>query len=253
MKLPYALLGAASTLLLVACSQPVSETTSKAPAAENDGAAREAATAGVTGNLEGVAAAAYSLEPTHAFLTATVIHNGLSEYTLDFTKINGTLQFDPADPAASSLTFTIDPASVYVNFPGDYKASHADSPYETWPEALSRDEKFMNADAHKQIRFVSTGATRTADDTGTVTGDLSFRGVTRPVTLNVTYNGFANAPWYGERDMLGFDATGTIRRSDFGQTVLADMISDEVTIGFSGEFLQDENPASAAPATPDGN
>ena len=140
-----------------------------------------------------------------------------------------------------------------MNFPGDYKASHTDSPYDSWPEALSQDERFMNAGAHPQIKFVSTDATRTSDNTGTVTGDLSFLGVTNPVTLDVTYNGFANAPWYGERDMLGFDATGTINRSDFGQTSLENMISDEVTVSFSGEFLQDEAPAAAGAEMPDEN
>ncbi|MEQ9314317.1 MAG: YceI family protein, partial [Henriciella sp.] len=73
-----------------------------------------------------------------------------------------------------------------------------------------------------------------------VTGDLTFLGVTRPVTLDVTYNGTANAPWYGERDLIGFDATTTINRSEFGQDSLQGVISDEVVIEFSGEFLQDE-------------
>ena len=109
----------------------------------------------------------------------------------------------------------------------------------------------MNAGEFPEITFVSTGATREEDYSGTLTGDLTFLGVTRPVTLEVTYNGVANAPWYGERDLIGFDASTTINRSEFGQTSLEGMISDEVAVAFSGEFLQDEAPAENSAETPE--
>jgi polyisoprenoid-binding protein YceI len=98
----------------------------------------------------------------------------------------------------------------------------------------------MNAGEFPEIYFASTDISRTGDASGTVTGDLSFHGQTNPVTLDVTFNGLANAPWYGERDLIGFDASGTISRSSFGQDALQNMISDEVTVEFSGEFLQVE-------------
>tara|TARA_B100000678_G_scaffold70312_1_gene57742 strand:+ start:122 stop:367 length:246 start_codon:yes stop_codon:yes gene_type:complete len=80
----------------------------------------------------------------------------------------------------------------------------------------------------------------TGDYTGTVTGDLSFRGETHPITLDVTYNGVGNVPWMGERDLLGFTASTTIDRTEFGMDALPGVISNDVGIEFSGEFIENE-------------
>ena len=192
-------------------------------------------------SLQGVAAGAYSLERSHAFLSFRVPHgNGLSQYRVALTDFDADLTFDPANPESSTLSVTINPMGVQTNYPGDYKATHADSAYESWNEDLARSPAWLNADAHPQITFTSTSVTRTGDQTGTVTGDLTFLGQTKPVTLNVTYNGVANAPWFGERDLIGFNATTTLTRSEWGMTTFLPLVGDEVTIAFSGEFLQDE-------------
>ena len=130
--------------------------------------------------------------------------------------------------------------AVETNYPGDYKAGHADSQWESWNEDVSRDAKWLNADEFPEITFVATDIARTGDLTGTVTGDLTLLGVTKPVTLDVTYNGVANPPWFGERDVIGFDASATVQRSEFGMAAYIPNISDAVTVEFSGEFLQDE-------------
>jgi len=80
----------------------------------------------------------------------------------------------------------------------------------------------------------------TDEFSGTVTGDLTFLGITKPVTLEVSYGGVANVPWYGQRDLIGFTATATLNRSDFGLTAVMGAASDEVQIEFSGEFLETE-------------
>lgn len=191
--------------------------------------------------LADVAAADYSLEKTHAFMTVKVGHGGgISAYRISFTDFDADLSFDPADPEAASLSFTINPLSVETNYPGDYKAGHADSQWESWNEDVARDGKWLNADAFPEITFVSTDIAKTGDLTGTVTGDLTLLGVTKPVTLDVTYNGVANPPWFGERDVIGFDASTTVMRSEFGMAAAIPSISDEVQVEFSGEFLQDE-------------
>lgn len=191
--------------------------------------------------LVDVAAANYSLEKTHAFLTVKVGHaGGISQYRISLTDIDADLAFDPADPEASSITFTIDPSGVETNFPGDYKAGHPESAFETWNEDVSRSEMWLNADAHPEIKFVSTAVEKTGDLSGTVTGDLTLLGVTKPITLDVTYNGVSNPPWFGGRDVIGFDASTTVLRSEFGMTALIPNITDELTVEFSGEFLQDE-------------
>ena len=191
--------------------------------------------------LAEVAADTYSLEKTHAFMTVTVGHNsGISQYRISFPDIDGDLSFDPAAPESSEITFTINPALVETNYPGDYKAGHADSQWESWNEDVSRDAKWLNADEFPEITFVSTSATKTGDLSGTLTGDLTLLGVTKPVTLDVTYNGVANPPWFGERDVIGFDASTKVMRSEFGMGAYIPNIGDEVTVEFSGEFLQDE-------------
>ena len=251
MKLNIFLTGVASALVLAGCTgaEDTTDTEAETAAAESemDDADEEAmsddADSGdgeMAEKLQEAADATYSLEPNHAFLTFTVMHNGLSEYTVNFTDFDATLDFNPEDPASSSIEATINPTALNVKYPGNYTESHPDSEFESWPEALSQDARFFNAGEYPEITFVSTGAERTGDYTGTVSGDLTFLGQTRPVTLDVTYNGVGNLPWYGMRDLIGFDATGTISRSEFGQESLEGMISDEVMIEFSGEFLQDE-------------
>ncbi len=191
--------------------------------------------------LAEVAAANYSLEKSHAFMTVKVGHNGgITQYRISFTDFDGNLSFDPANPEGSSISFSINPAVVETNYPGDYSAGHPDSPWTSWNEDVSRDAKWLNADAHPEITFVSTGATRTGDLTGTVTGDLTLLGVTKPISLDVTYNGVANPPWFEGRDVIGFDASTKLNRSEFGMAAYIPNIGDEVTVEFSGEFLQDQ-------------
>ncbi|MEO0818373.1 MAG: YceI family protein [Pseudomonadota bacterium] len=239
MKYTALLAGAAGLALIAACGNATN-----APAVAQDDAAQAPAVPAeivLADSLAEVNGGAYSLERTHAFLTWKVGHQrGISDYTVQFGDFDADLNFDPADPAASTLSVTINPASLIVNYPGDYKAGHADSGFETWAEDMARNERWLNADTHPEITFTSTDVALTSGNTGTVTGDLTFLGTTLPVTLDVTYNGVGGAPWYGERDLIGFNATTTINRSDFGMTAAIPNVSDAVTIEFSGEFLQDE-------------
>lgn len=231
-------ISAIATLAIAACSgsETTEATNNSAPATE-----AEITTPAVPEKLQGASAATYSLEKTHAFLTAYVGHaTGISDYRISLTDFDATLNFDPANPTASTLDVSINPMGVETNYVGDYKAGHADSGFETWNEDISRNARFFNADAHPAITFKSTSLTQTGDYTGTMTGDLTLLGVTKPVTLDVTYNGTGNAPWYGERDLIGFDATTTINRSEWGMDGLIPIVTDAVKIEFSGEFLQNE-------------
>ncbi|MEO1101447.1 MAG: YceI family protein [Pseudomonadota bacterium] len=184
-------------------------------------------------SLDETAEANYSLDKGHAFLTWTVSHNGLSSYTVNFTDFDADIDFNPASPVESSISLTINPVALETNYPEAEKKAE-------WETELATDDKFLNGDEHPEITFVSTSVEQNGDNTGIVTGDLTFRGVTQSVPVEVTYNGTGNAPWFGERDLIGFDAVTTISRSDFGVTAMVPMISDEVVIEFSGEFLQDE-------------
>ena len=181
--------------------------------------------------LEGVASALYELAKTHAFLTWTVKHNGISGYTVNFTDFDADLVFDAETPTNSQLSVSINPTALNTNYPDPAKKVD-------WEAELATDPRFMNAGEFPTIEFVSTAVEQTGEFEGTVTGDLTFLGVTAPVTLDVTYGGVANPPWFGQRDVIGFTASTTLVRSDFGQNSMAGIISDEVEIEFSGEFLQ---------------
>lgn len=234
----------ASALALVACT-PAAET--KAPGAS----AAPETTAVETTPAEAVelgSAGTYTADPWHTSVTWRVDHLGLSNYTARFNTVAATLVFDPEDPSANSLEVTIDPLSVDTYYRGDYKATHKDSPYSGFNEALGQSPDWFNAGAFPQITFKSTEVTKTGPTTGTVTGDLSFRGVTKPVTLDVTYNGMMQPPWTPGLDRIGFSAKTTLKRSDFGMDGSVGFVGEEVEVLIETEFAQDA-PAEAPTET----
>ena len=241
MKKTLFFIAGASAFALAACGNETPIEDAATPPVEAETAAPAASSDELHPQLAEVAPGAYSLEKTHAFMTIKVGHGGgISQYRISFTDFDADLDFDPAAPESSSISVSINPAAVETNYPGDYKAGHADSGFESWNEDVSRDSKWLNSDAFPEITFVSTSATKTGDLSGTLTGDLTLLGVTKPVTLDVSYNGVANPPWFAGRDVIGFDASTTILRSEFGMAAAIPNITDEVVVEFSGEFLQDE-------------
>lgn len=180
----------------------------------------------------------YSLDLTHASLIWRVSHGGgLSMYTARFTDFDADLVFDAADLSTASVTATIDPTSVETNYPGDFKATHPNSENDSWNAELAN--AWFGAQEYPQITFTSTAVEQTGENTGTVTGDLTFMGVTQPVTLDVTFNGEAEFPWNEGRKTVGFSATGTVVRSNFGLDRLIPNVGDEVEIIIEAEFVQD--------------
>ena len=166
---------------------------------------------------------AYVLDPAHASVNWSLSHSGLSFYTARFDDISGALDFDPDAPTASRLDIRIDPKSVSTGDP-------------EWDETLGTSGKYFDSDAHPEIRFVSTASVKTTETTGTVTGDLTLRGVTKPITLDVVYNG-AGKSFGHPGATLGFSATGKITRSDWGMDYLTSLgIGDEVTLRIEAEF-----------------
>jgi polyisoprenoid-binding protein YceI len=183
----------------------------------------------------------YVLDKSHASLTFRVKHLGLSMYTARFADFNAALTIDPKNPAAARLTATVNPASVRTDYPGDYKATHANSPYATWDEDLAKNPEWFNANAHPQITFTSTRIRMNGARAARVTGDLAFRGVTVPITLDVAFNGEAAPPWLGGRKAIGFSAKGKLNRSAFGMSRLVPNIGDEVELIIEAEFWQKAN------------
>ncbi|MCG8443202.1 MAG: YceI family protein [Caulobacterales bacterium] len=183
-------------------------------------------------------AGAYTLDKTHASVTWKVSHLGLSAYTARFTDFDAALELDPAEPANSSVTATINAASIVTDYPGDYKAGHADSGFETWDEDLARNAKWFNSDEFPEITFTSTGIEVDGENTGKMTGELTFLGVTQPVTLDVTFNGSLNPHPFAPISAVGFSATTTLDRTTFGMTNYAPNIGADVEILIEAEFHQ---------------
>jgi len=181
-------------------------------------------------DLGNVDAGTYQLDATHAYTTFSVSHNGLSDYVVNLTGVSASLNFDPSKPASSSIEVKIDPTKINTYYPNSAKKVE-------WEAEISNDPRFFNSAAFPMISFKSTSATASSGTKGTVTGDLSFLGVTKPVTLTVNYNGVTNPPWMGETDVIGFDAQTVFKRSDWGMSHLQGGIGDDVTIKFSGEFV----------------
>lgn len=165
----------------------------------------------------------YILDPAHASVTWSLSHAGLSNYTARFDNISGVLSFNSAAPENSRVDIRIDPACVNTGLP-------------EFDETIANDPRYFDAKAFPEIRFTSTSAVLLTESSGTLTGDLTFRGQTRPVTLDVIYNG-AGKSFGHPGDTLGFSATGTLERSDFGLTYLSNFgIGDQVTLRIEAEF-----------------
>lgn len=169
----------------------------------------------------------YRLEKDHGSLLFRVKHLGLSWYTVRLASFDATLDFDPANPAASRVTAIADVMSVRAGHPTD-----AD-----WDARIGRD--ILKGGSFPQASFTSTHVEVSGPNTGRVTGDLTLMGVTRPVTLDVAYNGGMDAAaLYGGRAAVGFSARGAFRRSDFGSTIYSQFVGDEVQLVIEAEFTR---------------
>lgn len=165
----------------------------------------------------------YVLDPAHASVIWSLSHAGLTNYQARFDAIEGTLNFTPESPTTSQLDIRIDPNSVSTGLPD-------------FDDTIATDSRYFNAEAFPEITFTSTDITVTDDAKGTVTGDLTFRGVTKPVTLDVIFNGSGKS--FGHPgETLGFSATGMIDRTEFGLTYLSNFgIGSEVKLRIEAEF-----------------
>jgi polyisoprenoid-binding protein YceI len=162
----------------------------------------------------------YVLDKRHASLTVRIVHMGFSHYTMRFNGLDGSFTYDPANWQATKATFTVDPKSVDTNDAAFNKQIAG----------------YFEADKYPTISFVSTNI-QGQDGKGTMTGDLTFHGVTKPVTLDVTFAGAGHGVGpIGTR--LGFSGSTQIKRSDFGLSnfVLNQFTGDEVDVIFEVEF-----------------
>lgn len=163
------------------------------------------------------AATAFEVDTVHSAVVFKIQHAGVSNFYGTFAKTTGTVNWDSAKPEASTITIAIDAESISS---GNAKR-----------DQHLRNPDFFNAKEFPQITFKSTGMKKTGEKTFELAGELTLLGKTKPVTATLVWTGEKDAgPQFGYR--LGFDATFTIKRSDFGMTygVAQGSLSDEVTI-----------------------
>jgi polyisoprenoid-binding protein YceI len=143
----------------------------------------------------------WDFDAAHSSIDFTVRHMLVSKVRGRFTKWSGKLEIDERDPSRSRIEVDIDVASVDT--------------HEVQRDAHLRSADFFAADEHPRIKFVSTRIEPKGTEHFTVTGDLTIRGTTRPVVLDVERGGIvARDPWGKKR--AGFTATGTVDRKEFG-------------------------------------
>lgn len=171
-----------------------------------------------------VRAGTYDLDPSHGKITWSVDHMGFSTYVGQFVNVSGELTLDPADPSRSTLRASIPVTDVDAN--DDALDGHLLTP------------DFFDAANHPVATFVATSIVVDADDRdeATVSGDLTLRGVTRPVVMEVDFNQAGVSP-VNQRYTVGFDGEATIRRSEFGIEYGLPFLGDEVELHIEGEFI----------------
>jgi polyisoprenoid-binding protein YceI len=170
-------------------------------------------------------AGAYKLETAHSLVLFSIGHLGLTDYYGRFDKLSGTLDFDSNAPEKSATSITIDTTSV-------------DTPSDRLNNELKGDNVFATA-KFPEATFKSTSVEKTGPDTGRITGDLTIKGVTKPVVLDVVFNGGAKSAM-GGGFALGFRATAQIKRSDFDMTdmIWSPFVGDDVTLIIEAMFQQ---------------
>lgn len=182
-----------------------------------------AATAGLAADTHpaNVTADSYTVEPAHTRVQFIVNHMGFTNWNGDFTGVSGSLTLDPKNVSASTLDISIPVASI----------STTNAKIDT----ELRSGTWFGADQFPTIRFISTKVVKTAANKATITGNLTFHGVTRPVVLTATFNGAGVNP-LDKHYTVGFEATGTINRSDFGVKTYIPLLSDETKLHISVAF-----------------
>lgn len=161
-------------------------------------------------------------EKAHAFIQFRISHLGFSWLLGRFNEFSGTFSYDEEKPEASRVEVAINPASIDSN--------HAER------DRHLRGEDFLHVRKYPEARFVSTGYEATGEDTGILTGELTLRGVTREVEIEVKQTGHGQDPWGGYR--RGFEGSTRLTLADFGITYNLGPAAREVEMFLSIEGIR---------------
>lgn len=164
----------------------------------------------------------YKIDANHTDVVASWSHFGFSNPIAHFGKVDGSITYDAAKVEASKVEVTI-PLSGLNSHVGDF-------------DDHLRSADFFDAEKFPNITFKSTSVKAAGEGKLTVVGDLTIKDITKPVTLDVTINKIGMQPM-AKREAAGFQATTTIKRSDFGVGLYAPNVSDNVTLTITTEAI----------------
>ena len=169
----------------------------------------------------------YHLDPTHTEVRFLYSHADVSEQSGEWTRVDGTVDFDPADVAATSAEITIASASLHTGVSplDDYMKSRA----------------IFDVDRFPQITFVSTGAEDIGENRLRMTGDLTVKGEVTPITLEAELTFMGKHPLgdgfaYFKGDWIGVRVTGVLSRSALGLDKLPQLAGDDVRLQIVSEL-----------------
>src|SRR5579859_5577965 len=177
----------------------------------------------------------WQLDPYHTQVEFSAKHLGMMTVRGHFAEVDATADIDAGQPDKASVQVRIPAAGIRTN-------------NEIRDNDL-RSGNFLDAENFPEITFASTSVAAAGPDRWTLTGDLTIKGVTLPVSLDVTKYGEFNDPMMGHR--IAYGARTQINRRDFGLTfnMLLDgrlVVSEEVQITIEGELVEQQQPAEAA-------
>jgi polyisoprenoid-binding protein YceI len=142
----------------------------------------------------------WTIDTAHSRIGFTARHAMVTKVRGSFTEFAGTAELNAEQPAASRIDLTVEVASV--NTGNEQRDGHL------------RTNDFFDAETHPQIRFVSTSVERVDPENYRLTGDLTIKGITHPVTVDFEYTGVATDPYGNQR--AGFEGKASINRKDWG-------------------------------------
>ncbi|HKT85895.1 MAG TPA: YceI family protein [Novosphingobium sp.] len=178
----------------------------------------------------------YTVDPHHTLVEWSVDHLGFTPYFGIFGDATGTLDIDPKRPEQTRVAVAVPVANVTVASPG-LKEHLLKRP------ATEGGKPDFFGPSPENARFVSTMVRVTGAGRAEMIGNLTLNGVTKPVTLNVKFHGAGKMPpMMGGGEGIGFEATGTLKRSEFGLDFGIPMVSDQVDLKIAAGFVKDNNP-----------
>jgi polyisoprenoid-binding protein YceI len=168
-----------------------------------------------------VPAGTYKVDSHHTLAAFAINHLGFNDFFAVIPNATGTLVLDPANPAADTLDVTLPAAAI--------------STTNSVLDGELREPDWLGVARYPDIHFTATKVTQTGARTAHIDGNLTLHGVTRPIALDATFGGAGENPMT-KRFTIGFSATGTFKRSDFGVTKYVPLIGDDIHLMLTAAF-----------------